>query len=75
MRILKTIIAIIVVTLSSYSLITGEYGTMPYILLLLGGMFLVWGVNEFKENRKTTAIFLLLTAGFALFVGIYTLFF
>lgn len=75
MKILRTIIAIIVVALSSYCVFTGEYGAMPYIQLLLGLMSLVWGIDEFQENRKRIAIFLLLTAGFALFVGIYTLFF
>lgn len=73
MKIIRVILAIVVVSLSSYSVIIGEYGTMPYIQLLLGMMFLVWGINEFQENRKATAILLLLTSGFSLFVGVYTL--
>ncbi|MFZ4453208.1 YczI family protein [Salibacterium aidingense] len=46
---------------------------MPYTHLLLGGMFLVWGINEFQEYRKVMAAFLLLTVGIGLYVGIYTI--
>ncbi|WP_281347123.1 YczI family protein [Virgibacillus doumboii] len=73
MIIIRVILSVIVILLSGYMLFTGEYGIMPYMQLLFGVMFLVWGISEFQENRKATAILLLLTAGFVLFVGIYIL--
>ncbi|WP_242520412.1 DUF3953 domain-containing protein [Halobacillus kuroshimensis] len=64
---------IVGVALSSYGLITGKSGMiMPYVLLLMGGLLLVMGLNEFQK-RKPIAFASLLAAGFSLFVGVYTL--
>ncbi|WP_099157782.1 DUF3953 domain-containing protein [Virgibacillus ndiopensis] len=74
MKILRIILSIIVVALSSYGLLTGTSGViMPYALLLLGIMLLIIGITEFQEKRKATAITLFFVTGFSLFVSIYTL--
>ncbi|WP_431803571.1 DUF3953 domain-containing protein [Halobacillus andaensis] len=73
MKILRIILAIIVVASSSYGLITGTIGiVLPYVLLLVGGMLLLMGVNEFQK-RKPIAFTSFLAAGFSFFVGFYTL--
>ncbi|HLR61954.1 MAG TPA: YczI family protein [Lentibacillus sp.] len=74
MKIARVILAVTVVLLSGYMLITGEYGVLPYTHSLLGIMFIIWGVAEFKENRKAMAVLVFLTGGFILFVSIYVLF-
>lgn len=69
LKILKLILAIIVVALSSYALITGiSGGIIPYVLFFLGLMLLVTGITEFREKRKATAITLFLVTGFTFYV-------
>ncbi|UOQ83548.1 DUF3953 domain-containing protein [Gracilibacillus salinarum] len=73
MKILRIILAIVVVSFSCYGLIVGENGNvLPFTLLLAGLMLFFVGVVEFKE-RKPIAFTTFLAAGFSLFVGIYTL--
>ncbi|MFC7319984.1 DUF3953 domain-containing protein [Halobacillus campisalis] len=73
MKILRIILATVVVAMSSYGLITGKPGLIiPYVLLLLGGLLLVMGLIEFQK-RKPIAFTSFLVAGFSIFVGIYTL--
>ncbi|SFD40545.1 Protein of unknown function [Lentibacillus persicus] len=74
MRLIKFILALTVVLLSGYSLITGEYGSLPYTQMLLGLMLLVMGMSEMQENRKVIAILLYLAGSFSLFVSVYILF-
>lgn len=73
MKIIRVILAVIAVFLSGYSLITGEFGIMPYTLLLLGLMLLVMGIIEIQEKRKGNAIISFLSAAFGIFVSIYIL--
>ncbi|MFC7320576.1 DUF3953 domain-containing protein [Halobacillus campisalis] len=73
MKILRIILAVVVVVLSSYGLINGTTGIiLPYVLLFVGGMLLVMGVNEFQK-RKPIAFPSFLAAGFSFCVGFYTL--
>ncbi|WP_332633765.1 DUF3953 domain-containing protein [Halalkalibacter flavus] len=74
MKIIKTILAIIVISLSAYSLITDEYIILPYTLLLLGLMLLVIRITEIQEKRKVTGVFSFLSSGFVLYVSINGLF-
>ena len=72
LKILRLILAIIVVGLSGYGLITGTSGVIiPFALLFLGAMFLVTGITEFQK-RKANAITSFLVAGFSFFVSIST---
>ena len=72
MKILRIIFPIIVMALSTYALITDSTEMLiPYILLSMGLMLLVMGINEFQK-RKITALVLFLASGFSLFVVIET---
>lgn len=73
MNIIRIILAVIVVLLSGYSLITGEFGFMPYTLFLLGGMLFVMGMIENREKRKGNALISFLSAVFAIIVSVYIL--
>ena len=69
LKILRLILAIIVVALSSYALITGISGAIiPYIVFFLGVMLLVTGITELREKRKATAITLFFVTGFNFYV-------
>ncbi|MCT2536466.1 DUF3953 domain-containing protein [Aquibacillus koreensis] len=74
MKILRVILAITVVSLAGYSLITDEYGLIPYTLLILGLLLVVMGINEILEKRKITALICFLAAGFDIFVSLDILF-
>ena len=51
MKIVRVILAIVVIVLSSYSLIT-ETDLMPYCLFILGALILMTGLSELQKDRK-----------------------
>ncbi|WP_143565321.1 DUF3953 domain-containing protein [Sporosarcina sp. P7] len=61
---LIAIVGIIVAIVSSYSLLTGENITLPYMQILLGVMLLLLGINLLKEKKKRLAILLFFVAAF-----------
>ncbi|WP_318290632.1 hypothetical protein [Peribacillus frigoritolerans] len=52
MKIVKIILAIIVVALSVYQLITGSVELMPYSMLFLAAILLITGLAEPQKDRK-----------------------
>ncbi|MED3836777.1 DUF3953 domain-containing protein [Peribacillus frigoritolerans] len=52
MKIVRIILAIIVLALSAYQLITENFELMPYSMLFLGAMILVTGLSELQKDRK-----------------------
>lgn len=71
LRILRYVFAAIGLLFAVYGLVTKNFEFQPYMMLFLGLMILVMGLEEFQKNR-VIAIFCFLAAGFSLFVGIYT---
>ncbi|UTW69503.1 DUF3953 domain-containing protein [Anaerobacillus sp. HL2] len=69
-KIIVAILAIVVLSLSAYSLKTGEYRLLSYAQLLLGLMLLGLGIIQIQEKRKVTWIFLFLSSGFV-YLSIY----
>ncbi|MBL3645967.1 DUF3953 domain-containing protein [Bacillus sp. RHFB] len=51
MKIVRIILAIIVLALSAYQLITENFELMPYSMLFLGAMILVTGLSELQKDR------------------------
>jgi hypothetical protein len=72
-NIILGVLGIAVLFGSAYSLITGEYGLQPYLLLLMGLMNIVLGIKVFHENQKGIAILLFIASGFVLIVSIFIL--
>lgn len=70
MKVTSVVLAVIVIVLGIYGLVTKNYAAVPYTQFLTGLMFLVLGVIQFRENRKGLGIFLFVVAGFSLFVSI-----
>ncbi|MFJ7755778.1 DUF3953 domain-containing protein [Peribacillus muralis] len=52
MYVLRYILAMIVVALSVYQLITGDTKLIPYSMLCLGAMVLVMGLADLRMERK-----------------------
>lgn len=48
----RTILAIVVIVLSGYSLITQTFELMPYYMFILGAFILVLGFIELQKDRK-----------------------
>ncbi|MET1180795.1 MULTISPECIES: DUF3953 domain-containing protein [Bacillales] len=48
----RIILAIIVLALSAYQLITENFELMPYSMLFLGALMLVTGLAELQKDRK-----------------------
>ncbi|MFD6210424.1 MULTISPECIES: DUF3953 domain-containing protein [unclassified Peribacillus] len=49
---IRIILAIIVLALSAYQLITENFELMPYSMLFLGAIMLVTGLSELQKDRK-----------------------
>ncbi|WP_179891203.1 DUF3953 domain-containing protein [Bacillus sp. AFS017274] len=48
----RIILAIVVIVLSGYSLITQTFELMPYYMFFLGAFMLVTGLAELQKDRK-----------------------
>ncbi|OKL35293.1 hypothetical protein BLL40_16220 [Domibacillus mangrovi] len=48
----RWIFAILIISLSSYSLLTQNVELMPYLMLLVGASLLMTGVDELQKDRK-----------------------
>ena len=69
LKILKFILVIIVIALSSYASITDKSGAIiPYIVFFLGSLLLVTGIIELRKKRKAAAITLFLVTAFNFYV-------
>ncbi|MGP4069432.1 hypothetical protein [Halobacillus sp. B29] len=54
LRVMRVILAIIVVCLSSYALLIDESAyLLPYLMMLLASLSLVMGLEEFKKTRNS----------------------
>ena len=58
------------VVIAGYALIFQNYGVMPYLMFSQGAMMLVMGLDEMKEERKKSGVFLVGASLFSFFVGI-----
>lgn len=65
LKMLRIILAVIVVLISGYGLITNNFELQPYMMFFLGIMMLVMGLDELQNGRKeygwiSLVVFLLL---------------
>lgn len=75
LKIIRIILSIIVIVGGIYGLITSNNVMLPYMMGLLGVIFIIWGFTELRNNRKTKGIFYFITATFVIYVVIQTTFF
>ncbi|WP_163100400.1 DUF3953 domain-containing protein [Peribacillus alkalitolerans] len=52
MNLIRVVLAIFIISLSSYSLITKIFDGTPYMMFFLGAFMLVIGLSEFKNDHK-----------------------
>ncbi|WP_368664801.1 DUF3953 domain-containing protein [Lysinibacillus sp. AR18-8] len=74
LTILQIIFSIIVVSLSTYSMITSDYQLSFLVLFFLGLLILVLGIKEFQRERKVSGWFHIGVFLFSIFVSIQIFF-
>jgi uncharacterized membrane protein len=74
MRIAQMLLAVLALGLSVYALISGNNNYSSLMLLSLGAFMLITGLIEKEEKRQSTALLLIVSSLFVLFVSIYTIF-
>ncbi len=52
MKITKLILALIIIIFSSYSLISKNFESLPFMMFFLGVFMLLSGLSEFQKDRK-----------------------
>ena len=70
LKILQMLFSIITIALASYGLVTQDFRLGAYMILFLGLVMLVSGLQEFKNNKKITGWMLIGVFAFSLFVAI-----
>ncbi|TKH14840.1 DUF3953 domain-containing protein [Peribacillus simplex] len=69
MKIVKIILAIIVVALYAYQLITGSVELMPYSMLFLAVIMLITGLEKPQKDRKGGSLRYVVVSLFLFFVS------
>jgi Protein of unknown function (DUF3953) len=70
--VIRIVLAIIVLGLSVYAMVTDNYELSPYMLFFLGCALLVMGISEIQAKRKSYAILVILASLFVLYVAVDT---
>ncbi|MFJ9382701.1 DUF3953 domain-containing protein [Peribacillus sp. NPDC101481] len=70
MKIVRISLAIIVLALSAYLLITENFEFMPYLMLISGAIMLVRGLAELQKDRKGGFLGCVVVSLFLFFVSI-----
>ncbi|MGB3100930.1 MAG: DUF3953 domain-containing protein [Psychrobacillus psychrotolerans] len=52
MKITKFILALIIIIFSSYSLLSKNFESLPFMMFFLGAFMLLSGLSEFQKDRK-----------------------
>ncbi|NMD71247.1 DUF3953 domain-containing protein [Bacillus sp. DNRA2] len=69
LKVLRIILAVIVVSISGYGLLTNNFEVQPYMMFLLGIMMLVTGIDELQKGRKEYGWLSIIVFLFCIFVS------
>jgi len=67
MKITRFVLALIVIAISGYSLISKNFQTMPYMMLFLGGFMLVTGFSELLKDKLRFGGYMFITVSIFIF--------
>lgn len=51
-KLTRIIFVLIIIALSTYSLISRNFESMPFVMMLLGAFMLLTGLSELQKDRK-----------------------
>lgn len=74
LTILQIVFSIIVVSLSTYGIITGDYQLNYLMIFFLGVLLLILGLKEFQKERKVNGWLFIGVFLFSIFVSINSIF-
>ena len=60
MKLTRIIFALIIIALSTYSLISRNFESMSFVMMLLGAFMLLTGLSELQKDRKKFEGYILL---------------
>ncbi|MGW6193906.1 YczI family protein [Bacillus cereus] len=66
----RIIIATIALSLALFSLFANLSMLLPYVFILLSIMFILFGIDEIKQQQKAKAFVYFLGSAFILYVGV-----
>ncbi|MEC5425871.1 YczI family protein [Virgibacillus sp. C22-A2] len=68
---LRIVLAIIVLVLAGYGLLTGNSEAVsPYMMFFMGAMLLVMGISEIRKERKRIGFISIIVSLFVFYVSI-----
>lgn len=67
---IRIIIATIALSLALFSLFANFTILLPYVLILLSIMFILFGIDEMNKQEKAKAFVYFLGSAFVLYVGV-----
>ncbi|RIU93264.1 DUF3953 domain-containing protein [Oceanobacillus picturae] len=70
LKILRFIFAAVAMFFAVYGITTGDFKFQPYMVFFLGLMMLVMGLEEFKNERKSYGVLLVIVFLLLLFVSV-----
>ncbi|MCG3420640.1 DUF3953 domain-containing protein [Oceanobacillus jordanicus] len=70
LTVFRFIFATVAILFAVYGLITGDFKFQPYMVFFLGLMMLVMGLEEFKNERKSYGVLLVIIFLLLLFVSV-----
>lgn len=73
LKVLRIILSTLIIAIAIYGLVTGNDDAEPFMMFLLGVVFIMYGIPELQQ-RKKIGIFYVLVAAFMFFVILKTLF-
>ncbi|WP_082011551.1 MULTISPECIES: DUF3953 domain-containing protein [Lysinibacillus] len=74
LTILQIVFSILVVSFSTYGIITGDYRLNFLMILFLGVLLLILGLKEFQKERKVNGWLFIGVFLFSVFVSISSIF-
>ncbi|WP_081791197.1 DUF3953 domain-containing protein [Lysinibacillus fusiformis] len=73
LTILQIVFSILVVSFSTYGIITGDYRLNFLMILFLGVLLLILGLKEFQKERKVNGLLFIGVFLFLVIVSIYSI--
>jgi len=65
----RIILAVIVIIMAGYGLLTENHLLQPYMLFFLGLMMLILGLEEFQKGRKVFSLFVFMFLLIVIFIA------
>ncbi|MGG3889733.1 DUF3953 domain-containing protein [Metabacillus fastidiosus] len=73
LKVLRIVFAIIASFLGIYFVITNNPIIIKYLIFLVGMTFLLTGISELRENKKSLAYFSFILSGSSILVSVFYL--